>query len=71
MTKDDIRKMIASVNTIRVQTYYVGEDLSMLDLIINGISAALGGGRNPTDDIEAGKLITTIEYDPSRLSTLD
>ena len=71
MTKDDIRKMVSAVNTIKVQSYYVSEDLSMIDLVLNGISAALGGGRNPTDDIQAGKLITTIEYDPKRLSTLD
>jgi len=35
----------------------------MLDLVSNGISAILGGGRNPTDDIQAGTLITTIDYD--------
>lgn len=71
MTTDDIRKMIASINTIKVQSYYVSEDLSMLDLVSNGISAILGGGRNPTDDIQAGTLITTIDYDQKRLATLD
>lgn len=71
MTTDDIRKMIASINTIRVQSYYISEDLSMLDLVSNGISAILGGGRNPTDDIQAGTLITTIDYDQKRLAALD
>ena len=66
-----IQHMIAAANTISVQSYYVGEDLSMLDLVKNHIYAVLGGGKNPTDDIEAGALITTLQLDEKKLNNLE
>lgn len=71
LTRNDIRKMIAANNTVSVLTYYVGEDLALVDWIMNGLGAALGGGKNPTDDLEAGALITDIEYDSNKLKQLE
>jgi hypothetical protein len=34
----------------------------MLELVANHIRAILGGTANPTDDIEAGALITTFNF---------
>jgi len=51
MTEDKIKKMIEASELISAQCYYVGEDLSMMDLVSNHIRAVLGGNKNPTDDI--------------------
>lgn len=71
MTNKDIRQMIINAKTIKALTYYTGEDLSMLDLVNSHIRAVLGGGKNPTDDIEAGALITTLQYDPKSIEQLE
>ena len=71
MNETKIKRMIAAANTISVQSYYVGEDLSMLDLVRNHVYAVLGGTKNPTDDIEAGALITTFDLDQKKLNQLE
>lgn len=71
MTEDKIRNMIISASAISAQMYYVGEDLNMLDLISNHIFAVLGGGKNPTDDIEAGALIVNFDFDANSLDALE
>jgi len=43
--------MVKSINTVKVQGYYTGEDLSLTDLLRAHIGGILGGGANPTDDI--------------------
>lgn len=71
MSKNKIKAMIAAAKTVSAQVYYVGEDLGMLDLVANRIRAVLGGGKNPTDDIEAGYLETTLNFDYKKLSELE
>ena len=71
MTEEKIRHMIVSASCISTQVYYVGEDLNMLDFVANHISAVLGGGKNPTDDIEAGALIARFNFDPNDLDALE
>ena len=66
-----IKEMIIAAESAKAQCYYVGEDLSMLEFVANHIAAVLGGGRNPTDDIQAGKLIVDIEVDESKLDDLE
>lgn len=53
----DIEEMVKSINSVKAQGYYTGEDLSLTDLLRAHIGGVLGGGANPTDDIQAGKLI--------------
>ena len=71
MQPEEIKKMIAAASTVSTQCYYVGEDLSMLELVANHIRAILGGTANPTDDIEAGALITTFNFNAQTLSNLE
>jgi len=44
--------------------------LALLDWLTNAMSAALGGGKNPTDDIEIGTLITNVEINSSKMNEL-
>lgn len=71
MTEDKIKKMIEASELISAQCYYVGEDLSMMDLVSNHIRAVLGGNKNPTDDIQAGALITNFNFDSNKLDVLE
>ena len=71
MDEDNIKQLIANAQTISAQCYYVGEDLSMLVFIANSIAAVLGGRKNPTDDIQAGTLITTFTFHKEKLDTLE
>lgn len=64
--------LITNIYTVSAQGYYTGEDTSLTNLLAAQIGAMLGGRNNPTDDIEAGKLI--INYDitlnPNAISIL-
>lgn len=71
LDRNQLNAMFNSVKPVSAQLYYTSEDISVADLITNHISAVLGGGANPTDDIEAGALITDMNYDPRRLATLE
>lgn len=57
----NIEDMVRAINSVKAIGYYTGEDLSLTALILAHIGGLLGGGANPTDDIEAGKLV--IDYD--------
>ena len=57
----NIADMVRAINSVKAIGYYTGEDLSLTALVLAGIGGVLGGGANPTDDIEAGKLV--IDYD--------
>ena len=56
-----LKQIYKSTLTVSAQAYYVGEDLALIEQIRNRLGAVLGGGSNPTDDVYAGKLITTID----------
>ena len=56
-----LKQMYKSSLTVSAQAYYVGEDLALIEQIKNRIYTVLGGGANPTDDLYAGKLITTVD----------
>lgn len=71
MTEEKIKKMIQASSLISAQCYYVGEDLSMIDLVTNHIRAVLGGNTNPTDDIQAGALTVEFEFNSNKLDTLE
>lgn len=60
MSDSKLEEMARSANMVSAQMYYTGEDLALVELLINGIGGALGGGANPTDDIQAGKLIVSF-----------
>lgn len=60
-TQINIEDIVRSILTVRAQGYYTGEDLSLTELLTAHIGGILGGKSNPTDDIQAGKLI--INYD--------
>ena len=55
------REIIRAIHSVRSQAYYSGEDFSLTDLLGAHIFGTLGGRSNPTDDIEAGKLIIVME----------
>lgn len=61
ITKKNLEALYRSTTTVSALSYYTGEDLNLTKLAVNHIIASLGGGKNPTDDIYAGKLITTFE----------
>lgn len=65
----DIREMVQAANAVKAQTYYTGEDMSIMEMIAAGLGGILGGGANPTDDFEAGKLIIDIDIDDSQLKS--
>lgn len=67
MSDERLEEIVRSINTVKAQAYYTGEDMSLSELVTNHISAVLGGTANPTDDIQAGKLI--IDFNISRDST--
>lgn len=55
------REIIRAIHSVHSQPYYTGEDFSLTDLLVSHIFGVLGGRGNPTDDIEAGKLIIVVE----------
>ena len=61
ITNKDLAELYKSTLTVSAQAYYTGEDINLVDLLSNGIGSSLGGGANPTDDIEAGKLLCTYK----------
>lgn len=61
MSDSKLEEMARSANMVSAQMYYTGEDLALVELLINGIGGSLGGGANPTDDIQAGKLIVSFD----------
>lgn len=63
----DIRSMVATAKVAKAQTYYTGEDMSLMTLVAAGFSGILGGGANPTDDWEMGKLVIDIDIDNTKL----
>ena len=71
ITDQKLNAMYNSIQPISSQSYYVSEDINLTNFIINHISAVLGGGLNPTDDIEAGTLITNLILDQSKLNQLE
>lgn len=60
LEKIDIRGLVQATHCVKVQTFYTGEDLAIMDWAISKISPILGGGKNPTDDFQAGYATTTI-----------
>lgn len=61
MNDKQLAQIVQAINEVNAQLYYTGEDMSLIELISNNIGAVLGGRANPTDDIEAGKLILNID----------
>lgn len=61
MDDERLGQIVQAINEVNAQLYYTGEDMSLIELISNNIGAVLGGRANPTDDIEAGKLIFNID----------
>lgn len=57
----DPREIIRAIHSVHSQAYYTGEDFSLTDLLASHIFGVLGGRGNPTDDIEAGKLMIVVE----------
>lgn len=72
MSDDELDKIVRAINTVSAQAYYTGEDLGLTELLVNHIGAVLGGNANPTDDIQAGKLIIDINVskDQSQINNL-
>lgn len=56
-SNNELKEIYRSILSVSAQAYYTGEDLNLIELVRNKIYASLGGGKNPTDDIYAGKLI--------------
>lgn len=62
----NLEEIVKSIYAVKVQGYYTGEDMSLDALLSSGIGAFLGGRKNATDDIQAGKLIITIDISPEQ-----
>lgn len=63
----NIEEIVRTANAAKSQAYYTGEDMSLMTMIAAGFSGILGGGANPTDDWEAGKLVINIDIDDTKL----
>lgn len=61
MSDNELNQIVKAINMVSAQAYYTGEDLGLTELLSNHIGAVLGGTANPTDDIQAGKLIINVE----------
>lgn len=59
----NLEDIVKASYSISVQGYYTGEDLGLVELATKHIVGILGGRSNPTDDIEAGKLIVIPTVD--------
>ena len=68
---NELKEIYRSTLSVFAQAFYTGEDLNLIELVRNRIYAALGGTKNPTDDIYAGSLIINpdINYDSSKLES--
>lgn len=66
----DMEDIIRAIGSISVQGYYTGEDLGLAELTARGISGALGGRANATDDIDLGKLIITYGFEGGDISAV-
>ena len=53
----DLEEMMYATQKIQAQAYYTNENMALTDLLALGLPATLGGGKNTTDDIEAGAII--------------
>ena len=59
--KIDFAGMAKAATHVSVIGYYTGEDMSLDTLLSAGIGGVMGGRKNATDDIQAGKLIFNID----------
>lgn len=66
----DIERMAQATNVVKAQSYYTGEDISLMTFIAAGLGGILGGNANPTDDFEAGQLVIDTSIDDSQFSSL-
>ena len=66
----DITRMAQATSVVKAQSYYTGEDISLMTFIAAGLGAVLGGTANPTDDFEAGQLVIDTSIDDSQFSSI-